>query len=393
MTTTIPPLFYRKISERSRGSTQSSIRAVTRMIESVGGINLGQGTCELTPHPRVLDAASQAIYAGHNSYTLFDGIDDLKSALIGRYQSFNSLALGSANIVVTCGATGGLECACKCFLDPGDEVIVFEPIYQYHSSLVRERSAIVKTVRLRAPNWTFTADALEAAFTDRTKLFVFANPNNPTGKVFTREELLLIGDACRRHGVIAVSDEVYEYIVYDGLKHISLASLPGMFEHTITLSAASKTLFVTGWRVGWMVGPADLMGPLGVKSDETYICAPAPLQFAVAAAFRFSSSFFDNISAQFDRKRSQLLKALKSAGFVPNIPSGAYYILAEHERLRVSTDLEAMNYLVAKIGLGAVPGSSFYPTGGQTGLLRFCFAVSDEKLDSACERLAALQES
>lgn len=382
----------RRLSARSRRAVQSSIRMVIQMIEAVGGVNLGPGICELQPHRTVLEAASQALFDGHNHYTALDGIDALKSALVARYRSYNRITIKPCNIVVTCGATGGLECVCKCFLDPGDEVIVFEPIYEYHSSLVKERSATIKTVRLNPPDWSFQPADLEAAFSDRTKLFVFANPNNPTGKVFNLAELTLIGDACRRHRVIAVVDEVYEYIVYKGHRHVSLAGLPGMFEHTITLSAASKTLFVTGWRVGWMVGPEDLMGPLGVKSDETYICAPAPFQHAVAAGFCENDDFFDRIHIQFDEKRAQLTKALAGAGFVPNVPAGAYYILADYSCLGLRTDVEAMNFLASRIGVGAVPGSSFYPTSmsTQTGLLRFCFAVSDEKMNLACERLQTL---
>jgi aminotransferase len=380
----------RRIADRSRGSSQSSIRAVTRQIEAVGGVNLGQGTCELEPDPRVLEAASQAIHSGHNSYTLFDGIAELKSALIERYRAYNRMSLGPQHIVVTCGATGGLECVCKCFLDPGDEVVMFEPIYQYHCRLVRERGAVIKTVPLRPPEWTFRREELERAFSDKTKLFVFANPNNPTGKMFTERELADIGEICRKHNAVAVSDEVYEYISYDAHRHISIASLPEMFDHTITLSSASKTLFVTGWRVGWMIGPEDLMEPLGIKSDETYICAPAPFQRAVAEAFGLPESFFANIRAPFASKRQQLMSSLKSAGFDPSAPEGAYYILAGFGDLPVDSDEEAMTYLVKTAGVGAVPGSSFYPSGEDTGLLRFCFAVSSEKLDRACERLERL---
>lgn len=376
-----------KLAQRARGIHQSNIRAVTRRIEAIGGVNLGQGTCDLPPDPEILAAAHRAMDEGHNSYTLYDGIAPLKEAIVHRYDAYNDLHIGTENVLVTGGATGALECICKCFLEPGDEVILFEPIYQYHVSLVVERGAVPRFIRLRAPDWSFKVEELESSFTDKTKLFVFANPNNPCGKVFSREELIAIGDACRRHDVVAVTDEVYEYILAEGAKHLTLASLPGMFEHTLTLSSASKTLFVTGWRVGWLIGPEQVMGPLGVKSDETYVCAPAPLQHGVAHALMFDSKFFDEIRIPFQRRRDKLNKALIATGLKPLSPDGAYYTLADYTELGFKNDVQAMNALIDQTGVGAVPGKAFFPSDEQTGLLRFCFAVTDQVLDLACEKL------
>jgi aminotransferase len=376
-----------KLAQRARGIQQSNIRAVTRKIEAIGGVNLGQGTCDLPTHPEILRAAHRAIDDGHNSYTLFDGIASLKEAIVGRYKAYNNLSISTSNVLVTGGATGALECICKCFLELGDEVILFEPIYQYHVSLVRERGAIPRFIRLHAPDWSFSLEELEASFSERTKLFVFANPNNPCGKVFSREELTAIGDACRRHDVIAVTDEVYEYILSDNAEHITLASLPGMFEHALTLSSASKTLFVTGWRVGWLIGPEEVMGPLGVKSDETYVCAPAPFQHAVAHALLLGHEFFDNIRVPFQRRSEKLSGALISAGLQPFNPDGAYYTLADYTALGFEDDVSAMNGLIEQVGVGAVPGKAFFPSEEKTGLLRFCFAVTDDVLDRGCEML------
>ena len=381
----------RRLAERAKGIQQSNIRAVTRKIEAIGGVNLGQGTCDLPPHPEVLLAAQSAIAEGKNSYTLFDGIVPLKEALAERYGSYNNLDLRPQNILVTGGATGAFECICKCFLEPGDEVVLFEPIYQYHVSLVRERGAIPRFICLNPPDWTFDPEELESVFSEKTKFFAFANPNNPCGKVFSRQELMVIGDACRRRKVIVVVDEVYEYILADGAVHISIASLPGMFEHTLTVSSASKTLFVTGWRVGWLVGPEDIMEPLGVKSDETYVCAPAPLQHAVAHGLRLGDYFFNNIRVPFQRRREQLSESLLEAGLKPYNPDGAYYTLADYTSLGFKDDVEAMNRLIEQTGVGAVPGKSFFPsrenTGETTGMLRFCFAVTDEVLNRGCEML------
>jgi len=291
---------------------------------------------------------------------------------------------------VTGGATGALECICKCFLEAGDEVILFEPIYQYHVNLVLERGAVPRFIRLQQPDWSFNLDDLESAFSDKTKLFVFANPNNPCGKVFTHDELLAIGQACKRHNVIAVTDEVYEYILSDDSSpHITLASLPGMFETSLTLSSASKTFFVTGWRVGWLIGPEDVMAPLGVKSDETYVCAPAPFQHAVAHALRLGDEFFNGIRLPFQRRRRALSDALNAAGLQPLDPQGAYYTLADYTSLGFDDDVSAMNGLIEQVGVGAVPGKAFFPSQEKTGMLRFCFAVTDETLDRGCELLTS----
>jgi aminotransferase len=375
---------------RARGIEQSNIRAVTRRIEAVNGINFGQGTCDLPPHPKVIEAAHRALDEGHNSYTLFDGIMPLKEGIAARYRSYNKLDIGPENVLVTGGATGGLECVCKCFIDPGDEVILFEPIYQYHVRLIQERGAVPRFVRLKPPGWTFDADELRAAVSSKTKLLLFANPNNPCGKVFTREELKTIGDVCGSNGVVAVVDEVYEYILGPDVEHVSLASLPGMFERTLTLSSASKTLFVTGWRVGWVVGPEPVMSPLGVKSDETYVCAPAPLQYAVSDALRLGDDFFDSIRAPFIRRRDKLCAALSAAGLIPNVPAGAYYVLADYSQLGYDDDIEAMNALIDLVGVGSIPGATFLRDGRKkSGMLRFCFAVTDELIDRGCALLSS----
>ena len=250
------------LTKRALEAQQSGIRAVTRRVEAVGGVNLGQGNCNLPPDPRVLAAAREAIASGKNSYAIYTGIARLREAVAQRYNLYNHLPISSENVLITSGATGALECICRAFLEPGDEVILFAPLYQYHVRLVLERGATPRFVDLRGPEWSFSESELEAAFSPRTKLLVFANPNNPTGKVFTEAELLAIGQACRRHRAIAVADEVYEYIVYDDRRHISIASLPGMFDHVLTISSASKTFFVTGWRVGWLAGPSGVVSAI-----------------------------------------------------------------------------------------------------------------------------------
>lgn len=378
-----------RLASTARGVRQSYIRAVTRWIDEVGGVNLGQGICPLPPHPDVIAAAHEAMLANHNHYTPFDGIRALKEALVHRYATYNGLSVGPDNVMVSSGATGAFESVVKAFLEPGDEVVMLDPVYNYHLRQVEERRATTRFVPLEWPEWTLDMDRLEAAMTPRTKILVFSNPHNPTGKVFTREELEQIGGICRRHGVICVVDEVYEYILPGRTsRHISMATLPGMFEHTITLSAASKTLFVTGWRVGWAVGPAEVMPAMGVKSDETYVCAPAPFQHAVARTFVRQDDFFERITANFQGKADRLVPALQAAGFEARVPDGAYYVLADYRPLGWKTDVEAMQRLIDEKRIGAIPASEFFVGGGDTGKLRFCFALPDAALDRACELLA-----
>jgi aminotransferase len=355
----------------------------------VGGVNLGQGICPLPPHPDVIAAAHQAMLANHNHYTPFDGIPRLKEALVRRYAAYNGLSMGPENVVVSAGATGAFESICKAFLEPGDEVVMLDPVYNYHLRQVEERRASTRFVPLRKPDWALDMELLEAAMTRRTKLLVFSNPHNPTGKVFTRAELEAIGDICRRNGVIAVVDEVYEYIL-PGVtsSHLSMATLPGMFDHTLTISAASKTLFVTGWRVGWVTGPAEVMPAIGVKSDETYVCAPSPFQHAVATTYLREDGFFERIAANFQGKADRLVPALQRAGFDAVVPDGAYYVLADYRGLGWKTDVEAMQGLIDQKRIGAIPASEFFVGGGDTGMLRFCFALPDEALDRAVDLLS-----
>lgn len=376
-----------KLASRSRGTEHSKIRQVAAMIQRNGGIDLGQGTCALPPHPYVLEAGQRAIAHGFNTYTASDGIRELKDAIVRRYAAYNQLQLETANILVTCGATGAFESICKCFLEPGDEVILLEPSYLGHLKQIADRGAVARYVRLHAPAWTLDFGDLERAITPRTKLLVISNPNNPTGKVFTRHELQTIGEICKRAGVIVISDEVYEYILAEDRTHISIASLPGMFDHAITISSASKTLFVTGWRIGWAVAPPEIIRALAIKSDETYVCAPAPLQKGVADSLCMDEEFFTSIRLPFQQMRRKLCEALRDAGLTPSDPDGTYYVLAGYEQYGFKDDDEAMLTLMKNTSVACVPGNAFYPTGTHSGLLRFCFAVEDSVLDEACKRL------
>ena len=382
-----------KLTLRGRQAGLSGLREVFALAAAKGCINLGPGICDLEPDAKVVKAARNAVSARHHCYAPCEGVADLKTAIAAKYAGYNHLRISSDNILVTAGATGGFECICKAFLAPGDEVLLFEPFYQYHLRQVLQHGGTPRYVRLHGPRWGFAAEDLRAAITERTKFLVLSNPNNPTGKVFSQAELEQIGSICRDSGVIVVCDEVYEYILDSGSTHVSVASLPGMFDHTLTLSSASKTFSVTGWRVGWLIGPASVMGALTVQSDETYLCAPTPLQHAVGECLQFTEYFSHQIRIRYQRKKNELSRALQSAGFGVLPSAGAIYLMAAYDQSRYASDLDAARGLIEDFGIASVPGNEFFTGPMNSGLLRFCFWVEQELINAACERLSKYQKT
>jgi aminotransferase len=385
--------FHDRLVPHARDARQSDIRAATRIVESMGGINLAQGTCALPVAEELVEAASRAMRAGYNSYTLFDGIPRLKEAVARRYNTYNQISARPENVLVTSGATGAFEVVCKSLISPGNRVVMFEPIYQYHVRQARHAGADVRFVPLAPPEWIFDPAVLEDALSGGARLLVLSNPHNPSGKVFTRAELETVAELCIRHDAVAVVDEVYEYILGPSAEHISLASLPGMFERTLTLSSASKTFFVTGWRVGWLAAPPEVLGALGRMSDETYVCAPAPFQHAVAEGLGFPETFFERIRTPFHERMRRLVAALEEIGWEPCAPRGAYYVLARYPPAFAGDDRAAMHALLDATGVAAVPGREFFPSRADSGMLRFCYAVPDETLERACDQMMRLRPS
>jgi aminotransferase len=256
---------------------------------------------------------------------------------------------------------------------------------------VLERGGVLRYVRLHPPDWNFSLAELEDAISAKTKLLVLTNPNNPTGKVFSRAELESIAEICKAAGILAISDEVYEHIVQEDRTHISIASLPGMFEQTLTMSSAGKTFFVTGWRVGWVTGPANIVSLLALKSDETNLCAPTPLQYAVTECLDFETNFFARLASRFSSLRRQLRSSLEIAGFEPYDSQGAFYVLAGYRQFGYRNDIEAMNGVFDDFGIVTVPGGVFFQQSHCSGMLRFCFAVEDEVVEAACTRLESVK--
>ena len=379
-------------NQRLAGLVQSEIRAMTLACTQVQGINLAQGVCDTGVPPTVVDAAKHAMDHGFNTYTRYDGLAELRQALAQRMGTFNHMTVNSeTEVTVSAGATGAFHCVCMGLLQPGDEVILFEPYYGYHLSTILAVEAVPRIVSLQAPDWFLSMEALEEAITDRTKAIVVNTPSNPSGKVFTTQELEGIAAVARRHDLFIFTDEIYEYFVYDNLAHVSLASLPDMADRTITISGYSKTFSITGWRIGHAVAAPRWASMIGAMNDLVYVCAPAPLQYGVAVGIkRLGVEFYQELQRSFQCKRDQFCQVLQDIGLSPTIPGGAYYVLADVRRLPGRTGKERAIYLLEKTGVAGVPGEAFFQGDHGAKYIRFSFAKTNVDLDLACERLQKL---
>jgi aminotransferase len=370
----------------------SEIRAMTQACAKAKGLNMAQGVCD-TPVPvPVREGAKQAMDHGFNTYTRFDGLAELRQAVARKLARYNGIqADPETDITVSAGATGSFHCASAALLNPGDEVILFEPYYQYHATALKSVDAVPVAVRMQPPDWTFSLDEVERAVTDRTRAIVINSPGNPSGKVFSRVELEGIAELATRHDLFVFTDEIYEYFLYDGRQHISIATLPGMAERTITIGGYSKTFSITGWRIGYSVAAKRWADLIGAMNDLLYVCAPAPLQMGVAAGINeLPDSFYQTMAREFQQKRDRFCAALSRAGLTPSIPQGAYYVLADASRLPGSTGKDRAMALLDKVGVAAVPGEAFFSGPGGSRFLRFSYAKTDADLDEACRRLDTL---
>ncbi len=377
------------LSELAPHTFQSEIRAMTTECDRMGGINLAQGVCD-TPVPAVVEAAAmEAMRQGHNIYTRCDGNDRLRTAIARKQQRDYGLDYDpDREVMVTSGATAGLHVALLALLNPGDEVVLFEPFYGYHVNAIKSVRAVPVVVPLAPPDWQLDTDALRAAITPRTRAILLNTPANPSGKIFTRVELDQVAALCLDRDLFLITDEIYEYFVYEGAEHICPAALPGMRERTIVISGFSKTYSVTGWRVGYMAADARWMPAMSHFHDLVYVCSPAPLQHGVAAGLeQLPAAYYQQIATEHQSKRERLAAALRAAGMEPHIPPGAYYILASSDHLPGKTAPEKARNLMARTGVASVAGTAFFRPGRGENLLRFCFAKQDHHLNEACERL------
>ena len=376
------------LASRTAGFTESVIREMTRLCAQYDGINLAQGFPNFPAPDLLKDAAKRAIDADINQYAITWGSKSLRDALAKTYAELYGMAVDPETMLtVTCGSTEAMVSTLLAIVDPGDEVVVLEPFYENYGPDAAICGAKPVFVPLRAPTYTFDPDELRAAFSARTKAIIVNTPNNPSGRVFTRAELELIAELCREHDAIAVTDEIYEHIRYSG-EHIPIATLDGMAERTVTISGASKTFSVTGWRVGWIVASPALTGGIRKVHDFVTVGAPAPLQEAVAEGLTLGAAYYRDLSTHYRARRDTLFAALDRAGFRPQRPDGAYYILCDISGFGASDDVTFARRLVAEVGVAAVPGSSFFsrPELGR-GLIRFTFCKTDDLLREAGERL------
>lgn len=376
-------------SRKARHFTESIIRDMTRLCLKHKGVNLAQGFPDFPAPEEIKEAAVKAIRNDINQYAITWGTPALRQAIAEKFFWYNGVKIDpEKEVTVCCGSTEGMIASLLAIVDPGEEVIVFEPFYENYGPDSILCGATPRYITLHEPDWHFDEQELRRAFNHRTKAIIINTPHNPTGKVFSREELQFIANLCLEWGVVAVTDEIYEHILYDGASHISIASLPGMREQTITINSISKTYSLTGWRVGWTIASPELTSSIRKVHDFLTVGAAHPLQEAAAVALRFDQSYYQNLAAAYKERRDFLLCSLREANFRVYQPQGAYYIMTDIGHFGFRDDFDCAYYLVEKIGVATVPGSCFYsqPEKGKTKI-RFAFPKKMETLHQAVERL------
>ncbi|HEY0443545.1 MAG TPA: aminotransferase class I/II-fold pyridoxal phosphate-dependent enzyme [Candidatus Limnocylindrales bacterium] len=380
------------ISQKASGFTESVIREMSRLAVAANAVNLGQGFPDFPCPPELKEAVTAAVNADINQYAITWGARPLREAIAAKtarhYPGW--VVDPETQLTVTCGATEGMIAAMLAILDPGDEVIVFEPFYENYGPDSILTGATPRYVTLHEPDWSIDPDELRAAVTPRTRAIVVNSPHNPTGKVFDRAELELVGELCREHDLVAFTDDIYEHIVYAG-EHIPLATLPGMAERTVAVNSMSKTYSVTGWRVGWVIASPELTAGIRKTHDFLTVGAAAPLQQAGVVALNFEASYYTQIAADYRARRDTIVPALEAAGFRVYPPDGAYYVMTDIAGLTTDDDVTFARRMILDPGVATVPGSSFYsrPELGRTKL-RFAFPKRAETLAAAAERLLRL---
>lgn len=386
---TLHPTSGLSLSELAPRVLQSEIRAMTMECDRMGGVNLAQGVCDTEVPAPVAEGAIEAIREGHNIYTRLDGIARLRKAIAAQLAKDRGLSVDpEREVLVASGATGALHAVGMALLNPGDEVVLFEPFYGYHANTLTSMRVKPVIVPLAVPNWDLDFDALRAAITPHTRAIMVNTPANPTGKIFTRGELEALAAIAVEHDLFLITDEIYEYFLYGGAEHVSPAMLDGMRERTILTSGFSKTFAITGWRLGYLVADAKWLGAISYFHDLTYVCAPSAFQHGVAAGLeQLGPEFYRGLARDFEAKRDRLVAALRDAGLTPHVPGGAYYILADASSIPGTNAVDKARVLLARTGVASVAGSAFFRSGGGENLLRFCFAKKDADLDAACERL------
>src|SRR5215212_6516760 len=378
-------------SRKATQFTESVIREMTRLNQIHGGVNLSQGFPDFPAPSAIKEAACAAINADVNQYAVTWGARPLREAVAREFtRRYRLPIVADEQVTVCCGSTEAMMATMMAIIDPGDEVVIFEPFYENYGPDAILSGATPRYVTLHEPSWSFDPDELAAAFNEKTKAIIINTPNNPTGKLFSRDELEMIATLCRKWDAIAISDEIYEHIIYDGRQHVPIATMEGMAERTVTINSLSKTYSVTGWRVGWTISPPSLTGAIRKVHDFLTVGAAAPLQQAGAHALGLPDQYYAKLAAGYQQRRDVLVDILERHRFTCYKPFGAYYIMTDISTFGFADDVEFARYLVKDVGVAAVPGSSFYKTKAGRTKLRFCFCKRDETLQEADRRLLKL---
>ena len=382
------------ISRKSHQFTESVIREMTRLAMEYGAVNLAQGFPDFPAPTEVKEAAVAAIRGDINQYAITWGARDFRSAIADQFAETTGVAVDpEQQVTVCCGATEAMISSLLAVVNPGEEVVIFEPFYENYGPDAIICGAAPRFVRLKPPDWTFDPAELAAALSERTRALILNSPHNPTGKVFSREELEAIAEIVRGTNAYVVTDEIYQYLVYDGCRHISMAALPSMAERTITINGLSKTYSVTGWRVGYVVAPPQTSRAIRKMHDFLTVGAAAPLQQAGVTALGLPRGYYRKLAADYLTRRDRMLAVLEGAGFGCYKPHGAYYIMTDISSFGFASDIEFAEYLIKSIGVAVVPGSSFYsdPALG-CQQVRFAFCKTQATLDEAAKRLSKVKK-
>ncbi|MDH5642323.1 MAG: pyridoxal phosphate-dependent aminotransferase [Nitrospira sp.] len=380
-------------AQRMAGLVQSDIRRLTIECEWVGGINLGQGVCDLPTHPLVKQGAIEAIEAGRATYTHAMGLIELRKAIAGKLKSFNRVEYApETEVCITAGSSGAFSAAVFSTLDSGDEAVLIEPFYGYHLNTLLLAGIKPRFGRIDLSTMTLDRDSISAAISDKTRAIILCTPGNPSGMVFSTDDLEWLGSLAQAHDLLVLADEIYEYIVYDGREHISIASLEGLRERVLTIGGYSKTFSITGWRIGYLAGPAELISRAAVVCDLLYVCPPHPLQLGVLKGLEAVTEYYERMRSDYQAGRDSICAALEAAGFRVYRPQGSYYVMAEFSAQGWPDSRTAARELLERAKVAAIPGAAFFEPGSARGekMLRFCFAKPPEVLAEACNRLGGL---
>ncbi|MEN2776840.1 aminotransferase class I/II-fold pyridoxal phosphate-dependent enzyme [Acetivibrio clariflavus] len=381
-----------KVSDRIGSFTDSVIRRMTRIANSHGAINLSQGFPDFDPPEELKEALRKVAEGSIHQYAVTWGAPNFREALARKQSRFMGIPIDpEMQIVVTCGSTEAMMAAMMTVCNPGDKVVVFSPFYENYAADAILSGAQPIYVSLKPPEFNFDVNELEEAFKQRPKALILCNPSNPTGKVFTLEELQIIAEFAEKYDTFVITDEVYEHIVYEPYKHIYFASLPGMFERTISCSSLSKTYSITGWRLGYLIAPANIIDGARKVHDFLTVGAAAPLQEAAVTALNFGDEYYRNLRDVYTQKRDFFIKGLDRLGLKYTVPQGAYYVMVDISEFGSKNDLEFCEWMAREVGVAAVPGSSFFRE-EINHLIRFHFAKKEETLDEALKRLENLRE-